>query len=80
MFASNRIRISPGRFLATERLEVEEEIDHDLSIYIDPGNAPQEAIQRVLSSLVDLNIAFGGTGIIFEEDGSFSLENEEAVQ
>ena len=50
-----------------------------LNVIIDPGDAPVEAVQRVLRALSDLNIAQGGDGIAFNIDDILVRASEEAT-
>ena len=49
-----------------------------IEVFIDPGEAPKEAIQAVLEALSDLHRAAGGLGLEFTVDGLHVLAGHEA--
>lgn len=63
--------------ISTDALQPD--ISRDLAIWIDPGEAPVEVIQDVLTSLSDLHRAAGGLGLEFSADGKWIVAWEGAT-
>lgn len=59
-----------------EKLEFESGIA--LEVYVEPGDASKEAIQRVFEAISKLHITFGGTGLEFRADDNFICVRERA--
>jgi len=52
------------------------ESNSTLEVFLEPGNASKETIQRVFEAISKLHIASGGTGLEFRADDEFVFARE----
>ena len=62
--------------IQNEKEEAQFESDATLEVFIEPGNASKETIQRVFEAISKLHIAAGGTGLEFRADDEFVFARE----
>jgi hypothetical protein len=64
-------KVKPSWFVTEMQASDETAPDMALEVYVEPGNATKETIQRVFEAISKLHIASGGGGLEFRPDGDF---------